>query len=458
MGLVGGVLALNAVLLAVGYALLAGALRGRPLLTWASWAGVALLVGAGLTGTVVFVLAILGVPARLWTFAVVAIALALAGVALARFVPARPLERGARAQSPLETAVATVACCGLVFLGVLAVGGAFRSSPWLDDVWAIWVPKGVVLGQHALDGRMFVPNPRYDHFDTLDNPLWWSTLLNLDLRFVGRIDLRAVDGQLVLLTVAFFAAATRLLWGIVRPWVLWSGLLLLAASPELVRHTQGGLADLPLGIYLALYVLCGVLWLVRGDRLALVLAFVFAATAVEIKSEGLPELLVLAAAVALLAVRTVGRRVVPLLGATVLAVATLVPWLAWRAHHHIHSQTSFVDAFTPSYLSGRSDRIGPALGAVGNHLVDPREWLLVVVALVALGIAGAVLDRRPLWLAPSALVGVGYAFWVWIYWADPERIHYLLDTSSYRVVDGVLLTAGLLLLLEAEALARRRRA
>ena len=67
MGLVPGVVALNAVLAAVGFCVLYPALRGRSALTYASYAGVALLLGAGLVPLVLSMLAPtglhLGLPA-----------------------------------------------------------------------------------------------------------------------------------------------------------------------------------------------------------------------------------------------------------------------------------------------------------------------------------------------------------------------------------------------------------
>ena len=76
MGLILGVAALNAVFVAVGYALVLCVLpRGAAV----SYAGVALLVGAAATGVGVFVAAILGLRVGLLSLAIVAGVLA-AGV------------------------------------------------------------------------------------------------------------------------------------------------------------------------------------------------------------------------------------------------------------------------------------------------------------------------------------------------------------------------------------------
>ena len=81
MGLVPGVVALNVVLAAVGFCVLYPALRGRSALTYASYAGVALLVGAGLVPLVLSMLAPTGLHIGLAAFAVVGAVLAAAGLA-----------------------------------------------------------------------------------------------------------------------------------------------------------------------------------------------------------------------------------------------------------------------------------------------------------------------------------------------------------------------------------------
>ena len=73
MSLVAGVLVLNAAFLAAGYALLGPARRRL------SWAGVALLVGAGSVGTLVFFATIVGLHASLPVAATVTAAIAVGG-------------------------------------------------------------------------------------------------------------------------------------------------------------------------------------------------------------------------------------------------------------------------------------------------------------------------------------------------------------------------------------------
>ena len=88
MSLVAGVLVVNAAFLAVGYALL-GPDGWRP-----SWAGVALLVGAGSVGTLVFFATIVGLHASL------AVAATVTAAARRRRVPLLATQPGAGGAEP----------------------------------------------------------------------------------------------------------------------------------------------------------------------------------------------------------------------------------------------------------------------------------------------------------------------------------------------------------------------
>ncbi|HYY06906.1 MAG TPA: hypothetical protein VE997_10010, partial [Candidatus Limnocylindria bacterium] len=222
MGFVPGVVALNAVLAAVGYCVLYPALRGRSAVTYASYSGIALLVGAALVPLVLSMLAPTGLHIGLAAFAVAAALLAAAGLAAGRIfrLDADP-RRAVPPRGRLEDVVVTVAAFGIVAILGIALVGAFRSSPWLDDTWYFWLPKGRALDLVGLDPRLWTPDPQLHMlfgndseslwFIRPDNPLWWSILLNLDMRFVGSSDLRAVNGELAFLMIGFVGTAARLL-------------------------------------------------------------------------------------------------------------------------------------------------------------------------------------------------------------------------------------------------------
>ncbi|MDX6507989.1 MAG: hypothetical protein QOG06_2633, partial [Gaiellaceae bacterium] len=152
MGLVAGVVAFNAVLTAVGYALLYPALRGRRPLVCCSYAGVALLVGVGAVGVALCLVAPTGVRIGFTAFAVTTAALAGTGLAAGLLLPelARArVDAGPRTGTPPSTVVGdaavTIAAFALIAILGFALIGGFRSSPWLDDTWYFWLPKGRAL-------------------------------------------------------------------------------------------------------------------------------------------------------------------------------------------------------------------------------------------------------------------------------------------------------------------------
>jgi hypothetical protein len=463
MGLVAGVVVLNAVLTAVGYALLYPALRGRRALVYASYGGVALLVGAGSVGVALCILAPTGIRIGLLAFVLTAAVLAAAGLAAGRLFTLDADPRSARPPATIAgDVIVTASAFALVAILGFALVGGFRSSPWLDDTWYFWLPKGRALDLLGLTPRLWHPDPSLhmvfgNDYESLwfirpDNPLWWSILLNLDMRFVGSIDLRAVDGQLAFLLIGFFGAAARLLWGRVRLSILLPALLVLASAPEFLRQAQGGDADVPLAIYLALALLAAVGWLALRSGFALALFVVFAATAVAIKSEGILELVLDVAIVSVVAWRA-RRALMPLWAGLVAAVATSLPWFAWRAAHGVSNVFSLRDALSPSYLGGHTDLLRSALDVLGDHLTSVREWSLIVPLAVLLALIGFARERRVAWLAPVAFLGFGYLLFVWVTWADPQGA-FRLVASAYRYVTPPIVLAGVFLPVLGERLAQ----
>ena len=463
MGLVAGVVFLNAVLTAVGYALLYPALRGRRPLVYASYGGIALLVGAGAVGLALCVLAPTGIRIGLLAFALTATVLVVAGIAAGRRfrLDARPL-RATPPQTALGDVIVTVCAFALLAILGFALVGGFRSSPWLDDTWYFWLPKGRALDVLGLTPRLWHPDLSLhmvfgNDYESLwfirpDNPLWWSVLLNLDMRFVGSIDLRAVDGQLAFLLIGFFGSAARLLWGRVRLSILFPALLVVASAPEFLRQAQGGDADVPLAIYLALALLAAVGWLALRSGFALALFFVFAATAIGIKTEGIFEVVLDVAIVSVVGWRA-RRALVPLWAALAAAVATGVPWLAWRAANGVSNVFSLRDALSPSYLRDHTSLLHQALHVLGHHLTSVREWSLIVPLAVVLALAGFARERRAGWLAPVAFLGLCYLLFAWVTWADPQGA-FRLVASAYRYVTPPIVLAGVFLPVLAEYLAR----
>lgn len=459
--LVTGIVALNLILAVVGYCLIAAWLRRLGTTSWLSYAGVALLAGLGSVCTVLAVFSVLGGRPTLVSFGITAAALASLGLVIAWRLPAGP-----RPPLPLSryiptrpaSIVATVGWFLVVAVLILGVVTCFQSYPWLDDTYRMWLPKGLALRVHGLDLQLFNYNDNYFYFSNPHYPFGWSVLLNTGVYFVGDIDLRATDAQVSVVIIAFVAAIARLLWGIVRPWILALGSLLLLLAPELWRQAQGGGVDIPLAIYLALFVLCGGLWLARADRLALLLAAIFAVTAVSLKGEGTPGLVVFALILSVVGWQAGRRRIGLLWLGVVAAIATSIPWLLWqRANEVLNFDTKpLPEAFDPGYLGDRSSRFGPSLDAVLGHIFAVSEWTVIVPLALALSAIGAILYRRALWLAPWLLVITTTAFLVWVFWADQFDLDYRLSAASYRVVAPLVLVCAIVIPILAEQLLSNR--
>ena len=456
---VAGVTALNVVFLVVGYCVLAAPLRELGLRARASYAGVAFMVGAGLVGTGVFFAYVVGVPNGVAALAVSAGVIAVGGVGAALLLPradatTRPAVRVRASWSSAAAETALVAAL-VVVCAILVIGG-FRSSPWLDDVWGIWVPKGRALDVLGLDSRLFAPNGTYLAFGVPQYPLWWPAVTGLDLRFAGNVDLRAVPAQDSILLVGFVAAAARLLWSRVRPWIVGASLLLVAALPELARHARGGLADVPVALYVALAALAAANALLDDDGRSLLFVAAFGVSAIQVKVEATPQLALVAAFSLAAAWRLRPRRVRPLAITWGVVALSALPWQAWLRLHHVRAQDTvpLSRALDPAYLLARGARFRTAADVVGHQLVNRHEWLVVVPLAVALAVAGAVIERRGWWLTPVLLLACLYLFWIWVYWAHPDPIAYVVYTSSYRVVDATILVAALSIPLLAEGLIR----
>jgi hypothetical protein len=453
--MIAGVVLVNVAAAVVGYAFLRPATRS--LVTLASYLGLAILVGTGAIFVMLGVLAPLGLRIGLGAFFVTTVGLAAAGILARRRFRAEP--QAARPPSTLlEDVVVTVSAFALAALTVMVLVGGFRSVPWLDDTWYFWLPKGRALDQIGLDPSLWRPDPHFtasygDGQETLrfirpDNPLWFSMLLERVVPSGARFDFRAANVEMAVLLVSFVGATARLLWGRVRPVVLLPVLLLVFAAPELLRQGQGGAADVPLAIYLALALLSAAGWLAERKPIALLLLFVCSSAAVAIKTEGLFELPLFLAILSLFAWRA-GRALLPLWATCAAAVATTVPWLVWRSLHGVSNVFSVRDALSPSYLGDRTDLLRSAADILGHDFTSIRQWSLILPLTIILGAAAAFRDRRVVWLAPAAGLLASYALFVWVSWADPEG-SFRLIASAYRYVTPPLVTAGVFLPILAE--------
>ena len=150
------------------------------------------------------------------------------------------------------------------------------------------------------------------------------------------------------------------------------------------------------------------------------------------------------------------RALAPLWLALAAAVATSVPWFAWRAANGVSNVFSLRDALSPSYLRDHTSLLRASLHVLGHHLTSVREWSLIVPLAVVLALACFVRERRPEWLAPVAFLGFGYLLFSWVTWADPQGA-FRLVASAYRYVTPPIVLAGVFVPILAERLARKSR-
>lgn len=345
----------------------------------------------------------------------------------------------------------------LVTLAMLlaALLAAFNAVPFLDDSVTMWLPKGLALTHFGLNDRLFLPNATFRAYAHPDYPLLWSIMVATPLQLVGHVDVRAPLVQSVVLLAAFVGSIRALLRQVLPAPFLDGALMLLVFAPELLRETQSGGADLFLSLCLTLTGVAGALWLRRGDASLAVLACVFGLGALYAKSEGLVELGLVA--LTLLVAAAIWRRETFLRTVRVLAVivALFLPFAIWRLAHGVTSLSgiSISSALNPAYLAPRVGNVGPAVRYIGQHLVDPAQWLAlppIALALCAL----AAWRRRSYWLlVPAAWIVAEYAFWIWVNWTSPR-----LSNSMYRVIMPIPLVAALTLPFALRSLFQRTQA
>jgi hypothetical protein len=443
-----GLVALNAVYVAVGFAVLygIGIARDRGA---ARFVGVALVTGWALLGVAGSLLVMAGLAATVPELLAAAVVLAVAGVALGRWfaVDAPPRGPGARG---LEALVAV----GGATLLVVFVGALFRrallASPVAWDAWAFWIPRAESLVY--FDGIDLAPGG-YASFANPDYPPLVPVVYATTFRFAGTVDPTLLPLQQTILVTAFLGALAALLAPYVRPVLLWPSLALLAVLPNFGGLVASTLADESLSVSAGLAAVCGGLWLLYRAPALAALCGVFLAAAALTKNEGLVFGVVLGVMLALGSrghLRTAGALAL----APVLAV---LPWKLWLATHDVgwHGAYRLSDLARPSYLADRIDRLGTALVELPSYLVAPSRWLFVVPLTLLLA---ALLVRRRPGLAVYVLGTLSLAFLgnAAIYWISTFEIHWYISTSAERTVSSmVVFSAAVFPLLLEQALGDR---
>jgi hypothetical protein len=374
-----GVVALNAVFLLVGVAVLF-ALRG-----WRSWGellrlcGLAYMLGVAATAVVLVWALIVTVPFSVATVlvagALVAVVAIIAGVRLGRRLPPRPHVR-----VPAWSVVGAV-CAALVVVYSEAMFRAGRLASLTEfDGWFFWVAKArAIFFIGDLDKQFFRELPHHGY------PPLVPTVEAAAMRFMGSPDVVTLHLQFWFLFIGFVAALLGLLAPHVRALFLWPPLLLVLATPRVSGYALQAQADFLVEELLAVAALLLALWLLDRSDWQLVAAGILLAAAMLSKREGtlFGACIVLAALGATWPQR---RSAWPRLVAVGLAAfAATLPWWILLHVRGLGAETPEAGAIG---LFSHLDLAWPSLKLTFSTLFDYHQWL-VVAPVAVLAIAGA---------------------------------------------------------------------
>jgi hypothetical protein len=425
----------------VGTAVLVGLGLVRTRRDGLRFAGLALVSGWAATGVGSSLGLVAGLAMTVAETLALWIAAAAAALALARVVRAArlgPVRREAgRAGRLVAHAGAGLLGAYLVLLGWRS---AVPSGLLHADVWNFWLPKAKTI---VYFGGLDTGVGGFTSQTSPDYPPLLPALEATAFRFVGSPDVLALPLAHWVVAVAFFAALAGLLAGRVRPAILWPSLAMLALMPMVGRLIGSSLADEPLALLFALAGVCVVRWLDERDWRLAALAGLFAAAGTLTKNEGLLLALILAAMLALAALRRRGWTT----GVAVAAAALLafLVWKGWLERHGVPGNYAydFGDLFRPGYLADRFERFEYGSRQLVEELLSPSKWLATVPA--ALALAAALARRRPaltlLVLGTTVLAFLGYAT---IYWISSVELHFYVDNNVDRVVAPTVVLLGAL--------------
>jgi hypothetical protein len=405
-----GLLALNFSLLVVGAAVLF-ALRG--LRTWNEalrLSGVAYLLGVATAGIVFVFELVVGLDFSLTTILATEGVLTAAGLIAGRAL-GRPTPGARLTLTRMPLAGAAFAALTVVYAEALFRSGRLAGLQEFDG-WAFWVPKAkAIYFFGGLDHQFFAELPGQSYPPLV--PAFEATAFH----FMGSPDVVTLHLQFWFFLMGFVAAVVGLLSARVTALLLFPPLLLLLATPHVLRYGLQAEGDFLLDELLALACLLVALWLVDGERWQLVATALLLGAAMSTKREGyvLAACIVLAA---LAASSVRARRDWPaLLLTAAAAVAVTIPWRVLLAVRHLPSGRPEAGG---TGLFSHLDRAWPSLRLALSTLFDFDIWLVVApVALAAIVVALAV-QTRPLGLYALVLFILAVAAFTWTTWAFPS--------------------------------------
>jgi hypothetical protein len=418
-----GLAALNALFLAVGWAIL-WALRGfRAWSELAALAGVAYLVGVATISVLATELLVagapVGVPVVLPTAAaVVAIALVF-GRRCGRELPVRATAREPR-REPLRALGWGAAALTVLYLGdflrAARLQPLYVPSQW--DAWSSWITKAksiYLLG--GLDAKVFPTLflPGY--------PILAPALEAMSFHFMGSADTTVVHVQFWLLLAGFVFAVAGLLRPAVPLAIVWPFLLLLVVLPELNVHALSPQADLTMDYFFAAGGLAIAAWTVRREPWLLWTGGILLGAAMCTKREGYLFGAALLVAAGLATAREARRTWPRLVLVGAAGFLTTVPWLLWRSSHHLSGQ---LEGTSSAELSSRA---GAAASSVAHILFGVHFWSLAGPLCLAAALVVAIVPGSSRRLALLSVVTLAVAF-AGLTWVLAAGIEYTLGPLS----------------------------
>ena len=407
---IGGLVALNVILLVVGSTTLY-ALRG-----FSSWnevlrlGGVAYMLGVAVTGVLFVLELVVGLSLSLPAILVTEAALAGAGLLTGRLL--------GRPAPGVRMTVDRISVWAAVFAGLLIIylEALFRSGRLAGlyefDGWAFWVPKAKAIYYFGgLDRQFFTELPGAAY------PPLVPGFEAASFHFMGSTDVVTLHLQFWFFLVGFVAAVAGLYAGRAPALLLWPPLLLLLVTPHVLRYALQAEGDFLLDELFALAALVVGLWLIEPRAWQLAAATLLLGAGMSTKREGylLAGCIVFAAlAASARRARTVWPR---LLLAAGVALAFTIPWRVLLAVRNLSGGGPEAGG---TGLFHHLDRAWPSLRLTLSTLFDFDIWL-VVAPLALVAIAAAILaQRRQLALYALLLFALAVAAFTWTTWAFPS--------------------------------------
>jgi len=447
-----GLIAVHGGFLAVGAGLLlaAGIVPLRPLALVRA-GGLAYLAGIAVVVPLLILLLTLGVPVALpaivAVFALSALGLVVVGL------------RREREDEHMPGAAGWAGRIAVAVLGayLLLATLAFNNLPTIVDDASFWSPKALALLHYDHLQLDVFAGERYVHPDyPILQPLLDATIY----RARGGPDLAGRHAELWIVFAAFIAAAAFLVSRAARTrfplWLPAAGAL--AVGTGVSANVTLGYADVTLGAFLALGVLCLALWLDGAGRGHLALGAVMLGAAANVKAEGLFLALVALAVAGAVALaqrdRAAGRPwrdpgLRAWAPAALGALAMALPWRLWLKAEGVRNEdvTPLGTALRPSFLIDRADKLREGLEAVAKQLADQGRWSWLFPALlVAAGLALAERAWRHLGVFYLATALGSALLFVGLFWTDTSDPTVPFIASVDRYVTSVVFIAAVALM------------